>query len=399
MITHLECARCQSRLPHEEVQQLCRCGAPLFARYDLAAAAVTLTREALRRRPPNLWRYRELLPLRSDQPGLTLGEGATPLLRARRLGAALRLPRLLIKDESCNPTGSFKARGMAVALAKARALGVRTVALPTAGNAGGAAAAYAAVAGLEAHVFMPEGTPLAFEAEARSVGAAVTRAGRSIAEAARRLAPSAMAGRWYDLSTFKEPYRVEGKKTMGFELFEALGRLPEAVVYPAGGGTGLVGLWKAFDELEGLGWIGGGRPRMYAVQAAGCAPLVEAFEAGRESARPVTDPVTRALGLRVPHSRADFLILNILRASGGAAVAVSEEAIGHGERLLGREGLFASPESGAAAAGLALLVAREAILPDDTVVLFHTAGGAKYVGADAAGRGSAAMGPTGGAAA
>ncbi len=343
------------------------------------AAARTLTRPALAGRAPNLWRYRELLPLEPDESPLTLGEGGTPLLHARRLGGALRLERLLIKDESLNPTGSFKARGMAVAVAKARALGIRAVALPTAGNAGGAAAAYAALAGLEAHVYMPAGTPPAFEAEARSVGASVTRVPGSIADAARALGPCALGNRWYDLSTFREPYRVEGKKTMGFEIFEALGGLPEAIVYPAGGGTGVVGLWKAFDELEALGWVGSSRPRMYAVQAAGCAPFARAFEAGGRSTQPWPDPRTRALGLRVPHSRADFLILNILRASGGAALAVEEEGIEAGVRMLGTEGLFASPESGVAAAGLAQLVTRGLVGTDETIVLFHTAGGAKYV--------------------
>lgn len=379
MISHLACSRCDARAPHREVNQLCGCGSPLLARYDIEAASRTLTREALRQRPATLWRYRELLPLEPGERPLTLGEGGTPLLRARRAGAALRLARLLIKDEALNPTGSFKARGMAVALAKARALGVGKVCIPTAGNAGGAAAAYAALGGIEAYVYMPEGTPPAFEAEARATGARVTRAGGTIAEAAEELEPAARAGNWFDLSTLKEPYRVEGKKTMGFEIFEALGRLPDVVVCPAGGGTALVGLWKAFDELEAMGWVGGERPRMYAVQAAGCAPLVRAFEEGAAAARPWLAPWTRALGLCVPHARADFLILELLRLSGGGAVAVPEERIAEGERLLGREGLFASPESGTAAAGLSLLVEQGRVRRDDLVVLFNTAGGAKYV--------------------
>jgi threonine synthase len=268
---------------------------------------------------------------------------------------------------------------MAVAVAKARSLGARAVWLPSAGNAGGAAAAYAALAGLEAHVILPEGTPPAFTAEARAVGADVRIAGSSIAEAARVMAPEAMAEQWYDLSTFREPYRLEGKKTMGFELFAALGRLPDAIVYPTGGGTGVVGLWKAFDELQALEWVGAERPRMYAVQAEGCAPLVRAFEEGRPAALPWKEPRTRALGLRVPHSRADFLILNILRASGGAALAVAETALAEGERLLAAEGLWASPESGAAAAGLTRLVAEGRVDRDETVVLVHTAGGVKYL--------------------
>jgi threonine synthase len=224
-------------------------------------------------------------------------------------------------------------------------------------------------------------TPPAFEAEARAVGAVVQRAGASIAEAAREMARAALSERWYDLSTFKEPYRVEGKKTMGFEIVETLGRLPDAVIYPAGGGTGLVGLWKAFDEMEALGWVGSQRPRMFAVQAEGCAPLVRAFEEGGDTAPPWSAPATRALGLRVPQSRADFLILNVLRASGGAALAVPEEAIAEGERLLGSEGLHASPESGVAAAGLARLVWEGRLDSDETVVLMHTAGGAKYAAA------------------
>lgn len=381
MITHLACARCAAPASHREVHQLCACGSPLLARYDVRAAARALTRGALRRRPPTLWRYRELLPLEPGERALTLGEGGTPLLHARRAGGALGLRGLLIKDESQNPTGSFKARGMAVAIAKARALGALAVALPTAGNAGGAAAAYAALAGLEAHVCIPEGTPPAFEVEARSTGASVTRVGGSIAEAATDLAGRAAGRGWYDLATFREPYRVEGKKTMGFEIVEALGRAPDAVVYPAGGGTGLVGVWKAFDELEAMGWIGTARPRMYAVQAAGCAPLVRAFENGEATCAAWPDPRTRALGLRVPRSRADFLILDILRRSGGGAVAVEEERIAEGERLLGREGLFASPESGAAMAGLEELARRGELLRDEIVVLFHTAGGAKYVAA------------------
>jgi threonine synthase len=381
VISHLACSRCGAEASHREVNHLCGCGAPLLARYDVEAARRTLTREALRERPRNLWRYRELLPLDLDEESLTLGEGGTPLLHARRLGEWLGLRRLFVKDESQNPTGSFKARGMAVAVSKARSLGARAVCLPSAGNAGGAAAAYAALAGLEAHVFLPDDTPAAFESEARAMGASVCRAGASIAEAAKEMAPAAMAGQWYDLSTFKEPYRVEGKKTMGFEIVEALARLPDAVIYPVGGGTGVVGLWKAFDELEALGWVGAGRPRMYAVQVEGCAPLVRAFEEGRETALPWESPATRALGLRVPHSRADFLILNVLRASGGAAIAVGEDALAEGERLLGVEGFHASPESGAAAAGLARLVWERRLASDETVVLFHTAGGAKYVAA------------------
>jgi threonine synthase len=381
MISHLACSRCGAQASHREVNHLCSCGAPLLARYDVEAARQTLTRDALRERPPTIWRFRELLPLDLDEESLTLGEGGTPLLHARHLGARLGLRRLLVKDESQNPTGSFKARGMAVAVSKARSLGARAVCLPSAGNAGGAAAAYAALAGLEAHVYLPVDTPPAFEAEARAVGAVVQRAGASIAEAAREMARAALSERWYDLSTFKEPYRVEGKKTMGFEIVETLGRLPDAVIYPAGGGTGLVGLWKAFDEMEALGWVGSQRPRMFAVQAEGCAPLVRAFEEGGDTAPPWSAPATRALGLRVPQSRADFLILNVLRASGGAALAVPEEAIAEGERLLGSEGLHASPESGVAAAGLARLVWEGRLDSDETVVLMHTAGGAKYAAA------------------
>lgn len=379
VITHLTCSRCSARASHRRANHVCRCGAPLLARYDLEAAGRTLTLQALRSRPVTLWRYREVLPLEPHERPLTLGEGGTPLLHAHRLGAALGLPRLLIKDEACNPTGSFKARGMSVAIAKARALGASAVCLPTAGNAGGAAAAYAALAGIDAHVYMPEDTPRGFEVEARALGAGVRRVGSSIADAAKELARAAIPGRWYDLSTFREPYRVEGKKTMGFEIFEALGRLPDAIVYPTGGGTGLVGLWKAFDELQGLGWTGDGRPRMYAVQAAGCAPLVRAFQDGRETAAPWPEPHTRALGLRVPSSGADFLVLNILRATRGGAIAVEEGEIVEGERLLAREGLHASPESGAAVAGLLRLQARAEVRAEDLVVLFHTASGAKYL--------------------
>jgi threonine synthase len=381
-LTHLECGRCGETFDPEQLLNLCRhCHSPLLARYDLAAAGRTLRREAMAGRPTTLWRYAEVLPLRDSSFCLTLGEGWTPLLPARRLGAALGLQHLYIKEEGLNPTGSFKARGMAVAVSRACELGAAGFVLPSAGNAGGAAAAYAAQAGRPAHVFLPADTPPAFFQECAAFGAQVTAVPGHIGvagDAARQ--ESARTGSFL-LSTLQEPYRVEGKKTMAFELVEQLGEVPDVVVYPAGGGTGIVGMWKGFAEMEALGWIGPARPRLALVQAAGCAPLVRAFAEGTEQALPWENPATVALGLRVPAAIADFLILRAVRESRGTAVAVDEAAIRAGWDQLARcEGLLACPEGGAALAGLEELLGRGWVQPEERVVLFNTGNGTKYLG-------------------
>ncbi len=320
-LTHLECTACHHTCDWQALQNLCPlCQKPLFPRYDLAAAGKTLTRAALATRGSSLWRFREVLPLPLDQEPVTLGEGGTPLLQARRFGAQLGLADLRIKDESLNPTQSFKARGMTTAISMAKFLGAKKLAVPSAGNAGGALAAYAARAGLEAHIFMPRDTPRANIIECRETGAHVTLIDGLITDCGAEIARRKAAEGWFDLSTLKEPYRVEGKKTLGYELAEQLGwELPDVVLYPTGGGTGLIGMWKAFDEMESLGWIGSKRPRMFSVQASGCAPIVRAFEHGEEFATEFPDAHTVASGLRVPKAVGDFLMLRILRESGGGA--------------------------------------------------------------------------------
>ncbi len=318
-------------------------------------------------------------------PPVTLGEGFTPLVPARRLGAELGLGRLYIKDEAVNPTGSFKARGMSVAVSVAASLDVRVVAAPSAGNAGAALAAYGARAGMEVRLFLPETTPVPFVQESRRLGASIRLVPGSIADAAtamrQEMGPAAADGRgWFDLSTLREPFRVEGKKTMGYEIAEQLDFvLPDVIIYPTGGGTGLIGMWKAFDEMRDLGWIGAKRPRMIAVQASGCAPLVRAFEQGRETAEAWRDPVTVAWGLRVPSSLGDFLILRAVRDSGGAAVVVEDSEMIDAAAMIGsREGIEACPEGGAALAALRRLRAEGKVKADDTIVLFNTGTGLKY---------------------
>jgi threonine synthase len=383
MFSHLECSRpCGAEARDPRVRHhLCSCGAPLLARYDLHALA-GWARESLAAREPTLWRYRELLPLFPGETPVGLGEGFTPLVHAGRLGRELGLARLYVKDESLNPTNSFKARGQSTAVTRARALGVATLAVPTAGNAGCAMAAYAARAGLEAQVFMPADVKPPFRAECESYGATVTLVDGFITDAGRVAAESGASLGWYDVSTLKEPYRLEGKKTMGFELAEQLDwRLPDVVIYPTGGGTGLIGMWKAFEELEAIGWIPRGhRPRMISVQAEGCAPIVRAFEQGRESAEPPARPHTIADGLRVPRAVGDFLMLRVIRESGGTAIAVSDDAMVEGMRRLGRtEGISAAPEGGATVAALEVLVARGLMARDELVVLFNTGGALKYL--------------------
>ena len=380
---HVECARCGRRPEDTGPPALCACGSPLLARYRLSEARPGLERARLAGRPPTLWRYAEVLPA---VPPITLGEGFTPLVPAERLGADLGLRRLYIKDEAVNPTGSFKARGMSVAISVLAAHGVRRVAAPSAGNAGSALAAYGARAGMEVRLFLPETTPAPFVAEARRLGAEITLVPGSIADAGRvmreTLGPAGTGGPggWFDVSTLREPFRVEGKKTMAYEIAEQLGfTLPDVIVYPAGGGTGLIGMWKAFEEMEAIGWIGGRRPRMIAVQAAGCAPIVRAFEAGKETAPPWPDPVTAASGLRVPSSLGDFLMLRALRDSGGTAVAVEDrEMMAMARRAGAREGIDACPEGGAALAALRHLKEAGRIDPGESIVAFNTGTGLKY---------------------
>jgi threonine synthase len=350
------------------------------ARYDLVRARAW-PRESLAGRTPTLWRYREVLPIFDGESPVTLGEGLTPLLHARRLGAAVGLERLFVKDESLNPTNSFKARGQSTAVTRARSLGAQTISVPTAGNAGNAAAAYAAAAGLSCEVFMPRDVKRPFVDECRLYGARVTLVDGLITVAGRIAAERGGPLGWYDVSTLKEPYRIEGKKTMAYELAEQLQwRWPDWIVYPTGGGTGMVGMWKAFDELEAIGWMSGRRPRMVSVQADGCAPIVRAFEEGTERARPWEAAATVADGLRVPRAIGDFLVLRAVRESGGTALAVSDAEMIDAMQTLGRaEGISAAPEGGATLAALTRLVASGTIGRDDSVVLFNTGGALKYL--------------------
>ena len=340
-----------------------------------------LTREALATREKSLRRYREVLPLPADVEPVSLGEGGTPLLRAARLGDALGLASLWIKDEAQNPTQSFKARGMAVAVSMAKYLGATKLAVPTAGNAGGALAAYAARAGLEAHIFMPRDTPRANVVECRELGANVVLIDGLITDCGAEIARRKAAEGWFELSTLKEPYRVEGKKTLGYELAEQLGwALPDVILYPTGGGTGLIGMWKAFDEMESLGWIGSARPRMFSVQASGCAPIVRAFEAGEPAAAEFPDAHTCASGLRVPKAVGDFLMLKILRESKGGAVAVDDEEMIRITREVGSaEGLFVAPEGAACFVALEKLLAAGKIEAEERIVVFNTGSGIKYL--------------------
>jgi threonine synthase len=380
--THLECTRCSASYDPEQLAGLSPCCAkPLYARYDLDALRALFRPESLRGREPTLWRYAEVLPVRDVRCRVSLGEGFTPLLPAPRLAERLGVERLWLKDEGQNPTGSFKARGLALAVSRAYELGAREVALPSAGNAGAAAAAYAAAAGIVCHVVMPADTPRVIIEETRALGADVALIDGLITDAGAVVAEGVREHGWFDLSTLKEPYRVEGKKTMGYELFEQLGgRLPDVVVYPTGGGTGLVGMWKAFDEMQQLGWIGDERPRMISVQAAGCAPIVRAWEAGAAAAEPWADAHTYASGLRVPRAVGDFLILAAVRESVGSAIAVDDDAMAAAVLEVGAAtGIFAAPEGGAVAAAVPLLLRQGLLDAGEETVLFITGSGLKYV--------------------
>jgi threonine synthase len=380
-VTHLECSKTGKIYEPNKLYNLSEAGKPLLVRYDLKRAAATLTEDILKTRNSSLWRYREVLPVVRDENIVSLGEGWTPLLRTRRLGAQVGLPELWIKDEGTNPTGSFKARGQTTAISMAKELGVKKVAIPTAGNAGGAMSAYAAAAGLDAYVFMPRDTPAANRIECQQLGAHVTLIDGLITDCGAEVARRKEAEGWFDVSTLKEPYRIEGKKTMGYELAEQFGwELPDVILYPTGGGTGLVGMWKAFDEMEEMGWIGSARPRMFSVQAAGCAPIVRAFENGWDEAPEFENAHTVASGLRVPRAIGDFIMLDILRRSGGGAVSVTDEEMIADTKVVGAaEGLFCAPEGAACFSALKKLLASGQVTPSDRIVLFNTGTGVKYL--------------------
>lgn len=380
-VTHLYCSSCGKEYEARKLVNLCSCGKPLLVAYDLDKAAHTFTRESLAGRESSLWRYREVLPVENEENVLSLGEGMTPLIKADRLAATLGLSNLYIKDEGVNPTGSFKARGMAVAISMAKELGVRKLAVPSAGNAAGALAAYAAKAGMPAYIFMPNDTPKANIVECQQTGAHVTLIDGLITDCGKIIAERKDQEGWFDVSTLKEPYRVEGKKTMGYELAEQLNwELPDVILYPTGGGTGLIGMWKAFDEMERLGWIGSRRPRMVTVQAEGCAPIVKAFAAGASAGADVPDAHTVASGLRVPKAVGDFIMLDILRKSGGTAISVTDNELVAAVKDIGAaEGIFAAPEGAACLPALKALIKRGEIKKDERIVLFNTGTGVKYL--------------------
>jgi threonine synthase len=377
-ITHLECSKCGERHSHEKLQNLCACGGPLLARYDLAKAAHTLKREALKSRPANMWRYAEVLPVRE---AVSLGEGMTPVIHARRLGVRMGLDALYVKDEGLNPTGSFKARGLSAAVTRAKELGAKALAIPTAGNAGGALAAYAAAAGIPCVIVMPADTPSANVMECEAFGADVRKLDGLISDCGRYVGEHKEKEGWFEVSTLKEPYRIEGKKTMAYELLEQFGgALPEVIIYPTGGGVGLIGMCKAFEEMETMGWIGRERPRMVVVQATGCAPIVEAYMRGESSAPPWPKAATIASGLRVPKALGDFLVLAGVRATQGTAVTASdEEMLAAGKELASMEGIFAAPEGAATVVAARKLVKERWIKAHERVVLFNTGCGYKYI--------------------
>jgi threonine synthase len=382
-LTHLLCSACGTAHDAKQLRNLCtKCQKPLLVEYDLTALARSLTRETLlTRQEKSLWRFRELLPLPRNVEPISLVEGGTPLLRAPRFGAQVGLSNLWIKDESVNPTQSFKARGMSVAVSMAQYLGATKLAVPSAGNAGGALAAYAARAGLEAYIFMPRDTPRANVVECRQLGAHVTLIDGLITDCGAEIARRKNNESWFDMSTLKEPYRVEGKKTLGYELAEQLGwSLPDVILYPTGGGTGLIEMWKAFSEMETLGWIKTQRPRMFSVQAAGCAPIVNGFEIGAEYAAEFANAQTCASGLRVPKAVGDFLMLRILRESAGGAIAIADSEMIRVTRKIGAaEGLFVAPEGAACFAALPALIESGQIKREEHVVIFNTGSGIKYL--------------------
>lgn len=380
--THLECTFTGDIVESEFLHGLSAVGKPYFARYDLEAMCADFRSSDLAGRRADLWRYEEVLPVRDRRFQISLGEGWTPLLESPRLATRMGVGRVWVKDEGQNPTGSFKDRGLCLAVSRAKELGATELALPSAGNAGGAASAYGAAAGLPVHVVVPTDTPDPIIAEMKALGADLQLLDGLITDCGAVVKKGVEEHGWFDLSTLKEPYRVEGKKTMGYEIFEQLkGRLPDGIVYPTGGGTGLIGMWKAFDEMERLGWIGPERPKMFSVQAAGCAPMVRAWENGDDDAEMWNDAATYASGLRVPGAVGDYLILRAIRESDGAAVAVHDQDMAEWVSIVGQAtGVFSAPEGGAVAAAVPLLVEMGALDADSEVVLFNTGSGLKYVG-------------------
>ncbi len=379
-VTHLECSLCSRKYAAGQVLNLCECGGPLLVRYDLERLRATWSLDSFASAPNSMWRYAPALPIEHENSIISLGEGMTPIQPARRTGKRIGAPELTIKDEGLNPTGSFKARGLSCAISMCVELGIRKVAIPSAGNAASALAAYAAAAGLEAHIFMPRDVPQANFIECKAYGAHVTLVNGLISDCARIVADRKDAAGWFDVSTLKEPYRLEGKKTMGYELAEQLGwELPDAIFYPTGGGVGMIGMWKAFGEMEALGWIGSKRPKMIAVQAEGCQPIVRAFQENTERSRFWEGAATVASGLRVPKPLGDFLVLRAVRESGGTAVAVPDAAlIDAGIRLAGEEGLFVAPEGAACVAAAERLIREGFLKADDRIVIYNTGSGLKY---------------------
>ncbi|HTK83423.1 MAG TPA: threonine synthase [Bacteroidota bacterium] len=380
-LTHLRCSECDEKFSSEKVQTFCpSCNAPLVVEYDLERARREISPETFLSREGTLWRYRELLPVVREDAVVSLGEGWTPLIRVSVLGNEVGIRNLYVKEEGYNPTGSFKARGLCMAVSKAKELGITEVAMPSAGNAGGALAAYAAKAGMKAHVFVPKDTPEVNIREVTLFGGEINLVDGVISDAGKRMNEMNSDKRWFDMSTMKEPYRLEGKKTMGYELAEQFQwKLPDVILYPTGGGTGLIGMWKAFDEMERLGWISGKRPKMVSVQTEGCAPVVKAFKEGKKSAEFWNNATTRASGLRVPKAFADKMILRALYESGGTAIAVSDEHIMEEMlRTAKSEGIFLCPEGAAAVAAMRTLKEENFISGTDTVVVFNTGTGYKY---------------------
>ena len=380
MLSHLECSLCKQEFERGKVHNLCSCGGPLLVRYDLEEVRRTWTREQVAQGPNSMWRYSPVLPPRPESI-VTLGEGMTPLVRTRRLGARVGSDNLWVKDEGLNPTGSFKARGLSCAVSMAVELGIRKVAIPSAGNAASAMAAYAAAAGIESHIFMPRDVPQSNYIECKAFGSKVTLVDGLISDCAKIVSAGCATEGWFDVSTLKEPYRIEGKKTMGYELAEQMGwELPDAIFYPTGGGVGIIGMWKAFEEMEALGWIGSNRPKMIAVQAEGCQPVVRAYMDNEPRSRFWDDAHTVASGLRVPKPLGDFLILEAVRNSRGTALAVSDsELLDAGIQLASDEGMFVAPEGAACVAALEKLLANGFLKRDERIVIYNTGAGLKYL--------------------
>ncbi len=379
-LTNLECTYCHAECSADEPQRLCAaCGKVLYPRYDLEGAASALDRDALKERPANMWRYFEVMPIRDEANVITLGEGFTPMFQAERLGPEMGCSDLLIKDEGVNPTASFKARGLSAAVSKAKELGIAKITMPSAGNAAGAMTSYAAKGGIDSYVFMPRDAPESNRKEVVITGGELTLIDGLISDAGVMSRERAAKEDMFDISTLQEPYRVEGKKTMGYEIAEQLRwTLPDAIIYPTGGGTGIVGMWKAFAEMEAMGWIGSERPRMFAVQSDGCAPIVRAFEQGTEFAEPWQNAQTVAPGIRVPSAIGDYLILGAIRESGGGALTVSDdEILDYMSRVARLEGMFICPEGAATAAALEKLLAAEQLGADQRILLLNTGSGLK----------------------